>query len=199
MAKPWHRQILFPKDPRKQQAATFFKSNSKTLKLSQEDPEKGELIYVGGITQLVKFVKFFSLSTSVAILGAQPMLIQSYDKLPGPLVFALGGVMGIFAFFTPVGLHYITKRYICHMYYRESNKTFTAVTCSFFLMPKEIKFTADDVKLPDMPRPFTTMFVKGKPMFADPNCFSNKDAFVHMMGYDKPIDWGVATPTEDKS
>lgn len=52
-----------------------------------------------------------------------------------------------------------------------------------------MRFKIDDVKVPDVPGLFTSLTVKGKPLFMDPNQFTDVSHYAKMMGFDKPIDF----------
>ena len=52
-----------------------------------------------------------------------------------------------------------------------------------------MKFTAEDVKIPEVAGPFTSLIVKGTALFMDPKFFLDKNAYIHLMGFDKPLDW----------
>lgn len=53
----------------------------------------------------------------------------------------------------------------------------------------QIKFSVEDVKVPDVPGMFTTFEVKGMSLFVDPTLFSDSTHYGKLMGYDKPIDF----------
>lgn len=60
---------------------------------------------------------------------------------------------------------------------------------SYFYFLLQIKFSVEDVKVPDILGMFTTFEVKGMPLFVDPSMFSNPTHYGKLMGYDKPIDF----------
>ncbi|CAH1780304.1 unnamed protein product, partial [Owenia fusiformis] len=155
------------------------------------DPVKGELVYNGPLTSMVKRIKVFSLVTSGMGLAFQPyFIIQSQYSLT--LTLGLGGILGFFIFCTPLLLHYVTKKYVSTVYLHPVSKEFTATTYSLFLRKREHTFKAKDVHVPEVPGAFTSMVVNGNTsLFMDMNYFSNPDAYMHMVGYDKPFDWEV--------
>lgn len=157
--------------------------------LPQYDPDKGKLVYVGTISKMIKLAKVFSLSTSFLGLLLQPFIYQSMSKLPGALAVVMGGSIGFFILLSPVLLNILTTRYITHMYFNPTTKTYNATTLTLFLNEHQHVFKARDVVVPDIPRPFSTMVVQGKPLFADPLQFNDHSAYIHLMGFDKPIDW----------
>ncbi|XP_050396520.2 transmembrane protein 70 homolog, mitochondrial [Patella vulgata] len=153
-----------------------------------EDQEKGQLIYSGPLAKLVKRVKLFSLSTSFIGLGLQPLILLN-DSTTLATKIAVGGFVNFFIFLTPLLIHFVAKKYVTTVYYNETTGQFTATTHTFFLRKREHKFTVEDVKVPDVPGIFTTIKVRGFALFMDPSMFFSKQAYIHLMGYDKPLDW----------
>lgn len=107
------------------------------------------------------------------------------------------GVVGFFTFVTPLLLHFVTKKYVTSLTFDPDKETYTAETLTFFLTKRKIEFTPDDVKVPDVPGMFTSMLVKGIPLFVDPRAFPNPDHYIKIMGYDKPIDLKLGELTEE--
>jgi len=56
------------------------------------------------------------------------------------------------------------------------------------LIPKYLSFGVEDVKHPDIPGPFNSFIVKGKPLLIAPPQFTDIAAYKHLMGFDKPLD-----------
>ena len=152
-------------------------------------PKKGELVYSGKITTHVYAAKALSLTTCTIGVAFQPYLYNNAESLTLPLMVALGGSLGFFMFVTTGIIYFVTKKYITDIYYDRATKKFTASRYSFFLRRKEIEYTADDVEVPGVTGVFTTMKIKGKPFFVDENCFKDFDVYVHMVGYDKPMEF----------
>ncbi|XP_071085054.1 transmembrane protein 70 homolog, mitochondrial-like [Haliotis cracherodii] len=152
-------------------------------------PVKGELVYGGPLWKMVKGIKAFSVSTSMIGLGLQPYILMNAGEAAMFSKVMIGGTISFFIFITPLLIHFVTKKYVTYCYLNRDTGSFTAATYSFFLRRKEIEFTAEDVVVPDIPGMFTTVLVKGKPLFLDARMFYSKDAYIHFMGYDKPIDW----------
>lgn len=156
------------------------------------DSRKGDLVYVGTLARMVRFIKFFSLSTSAVGISLQPFIYDQVSNLHWALATMVGGVAGFFIFVTPVLLHFVTKRYVTMMYLKRDSGVFTATTYSLLLREKEHSFTADDVKIPTVPGLFTSARVKDNvPLFIDPNLFIDKQAYIQMMKYDEPLDWEI--------
>lgn len=99
---------------------------------------------------------------------------------------------------TPFLLHFVTKKYVTHLTYDSDKGQYTAETITFFLRKEKTTFTPDDVKVPDVPGMFTSMLVKGKPLFVDPRMFPDPEHYVKIMGYDKPIDFKLTELPEKK-
>ncbi len=88
-------------------------------------------------------------------------------------------------------------RYIIRLEW-DGEKRFKATTYSFFGRRKTIEFTPEDVTIPDIDGPLTSFKIRGQPMFADPNYFSNLNGYEKLLGYDKPMDFrfgGAGTGT----
>lgn len=171
-------------------------------KLPRSHPEHGDLAYVGTISNMVKFVKTFSLSTSIIGLAFQPIVYQSMEKLPLWLRAILTGGVSFFIFVTPLLIHFITSRYVLHLYYRPDTGVFTASTYNLFVREKQIQFTAADVEFPEIHGILSTLTVKGKPLFVDPSQFLDRRVYIKLMSYDKPMDWEAdkkVPKTEDAS
>ncbi|XP_026317522.1 transmembrane protein 70 homolog, mitochondrial [Hyposmocoma kahamanoa] len=165
-----------------------------------EEDKKLERIYYGPLTPQIKAVKVFSLSSSVAGLLAQPIIIREAATIGSTsLLIALSSVVGFFTFVTPLLLHVITKKYVTEISYDPTTSTYKATTINFFLTPKELDFKVDDVVVPDIPGMFTTLLAKNKPLFIEARHFTNPKYYAKMMGYDKPMDFKLGEQdTADK-
>lgn len=98
-----------------------------------------ERIYYGTLTPQIKAVKIFSLSSSLAGLLAQPIIVKEAATIGSTsLVIALCSVVGFFTFVTPLLLHLITKKYVTEIAYEPDSSTYKATTISFFLIPKQV-------------------------------------------------------------
>lgn len=183
------------------QKASFFK---KALEedVKDMDPRKGKLIYVGSLSKFVKIVKAFSVSSSIVCLGMQPYLYIAAQESALP-VFAqvlVGGFFNFFIFVTPLALHWITKRYLINMHYNSVEQKYYGTSYSFFVRPKEHSFKREDVRVPSIAGVFTTFEVNGKPLFADPPGFFNKEDYIKLMKYDEPVqDWKLPSFDEEIS
>uniref|UniRef100_A0A023G5P9 Putative integral to mitochondrial membrane n=1 Tax=Amblyomma triste TaxID=251400 RepID=A0A023G5P9_AMBTT len=163
-------------------------SSSKKQSHCDEKSSSKMLVYLGSIRSTVKMVKSLSLTSSFLGILAQPILLQ---KLSGSSVGATVIVVSCASFFifvTPLMLHYITRRYVTELTYDPGTKEFNATTLTLLNRKKEMSFIADDVEVPTVPGPFTTLLAKGRPLFVEVQNFQNADALEHLLGYDKPID-----------
>ncbi|XP_075973364.1 transmembrane protein 70 homolog, mitochondrial [Anticarsia gemmatalis] len=159
------------------------------IKLKDED-NKLERIYYGPLTPQIKGVKVFSLSSSMAGLLAQPIIIREAATIGSTsLLVAICSVVGFFTFITPILLHVITKKYVTEIHYDPETSTYKATTINFFLARKQLEFKTDDVQVPDIPGMFTTMNAKGTPLFIEARHFSDPWHYAKIMGYDKPMDF----------
>ncbi|XP_055690831.1 transmembrane protein 70 homolog, mitochondrial [Lutzomyia longipalpis] len=159
-----------------------------TTKKTEENG--GFSVYEGPLSSRIKAVKIFSLSTSIAGLAAQPIVIEQASKIGGTfMVVLMSGFVGFFTFVTPFLLHWITKKYVTVLKYNPPTEEYTARTISFFLLPTYTKFKVSDVRVPDVPGMFTSFHVGKKAFFVDPRQFPDTSHYVKIMGYDKPIDF----------
>lgn len=160
-------------------------------------------MYRGAISGMIRGVKLFSLSTSVIGICLQPMLLFNNQELPTGLKVAFGGMINFLVFMNPFIIHYIAKKYVTELRWNRQTGVFTAATWSFFVQRKELQFTADDVRVPDVPGMFTFLEAKGIPLFFEPQAFEDNEAYIHLMGYDKPLDWEIPQerqpPTKENS
>ncbi|XP_022214237.1 transmembrane protein 70 homolog, mitochondrial [Drosophila obscura] len=147
-------------------------------------------IYYGTLAPRMKVVKFFSLSTSLAGIAAQPILLEQGMKIGGTgMAVFLCTIGGFFTFVTPLLLHFITKKYVTELHYNPATEEYTATTISLLLQKIKTKFRPSDVTVPEVPGMFTSFLVNKRPLFIDPALFEDPEHYVRIMGYDKPIDF----------
>lgn len=159
------------------------------------------------MTPQIRAVKVFSLTTSIIGVTAQPMLYEQAAKMGSstPVIVGLCGMVGFFTFVTPILIHFITKKYVTELHYDETAKEYIATTINFFLMKKQIKFTPEDVHVPDVTGAFTSFHVKDRTskktvaLFVEPRLFEDPSHYVKIMGYDKPIDFKFDLSREDST
>lgn len=163
---------------------------------------KGEiddiLIYEGPLASRIRLAKLFSLSSSMIGLSLQPILYQKTIAAGTGLAVTIGGAvfLGFFTFVTPVLLHLVSKKYVSHLFYNPRTEEFTACTYNLFLFPVLTNFKAHEVTRPELPTMFASFFVRGKPLFADPDNFTSIELYKKMMGFDKPLDLKVSNKPE---
>lgn len=153
-------------------------------------------IYHGILSTQIKMVKFFSLSTSILGLSVQPILFQKLLGTDAGILVAVASFVGFFTFVTPLLIHWISKKYVTCLEYDLDKDVYSATTLSFFLMEKKIKFTVNDVKVPEVPGMFTTFLVKNRPLFVDPRMFKEVEHYGRLMGYDQPINFHLKDQDE---
>ncbi|XP_029635712.1 transmembrane protein 70 homolog, mitochondrial [Octopus sinensis] len=152
------------------------------------DPTKGKLIYSGPLTKTIKAVKLFSISTSLLGLGMQPVILYNSVDTSLPLKAAVSVFFAFFIVVTPLLIHMVSKKYVTDVYFEDTSNVFTAATFNLFSMRKQLTFKAEDVNAPTLTGPFTSVIIKGKPLFLDPKFFLDKQSYIHLMGFDKPLD-----------
>ncbi|XP_030380253.1 transmembrane protein 70 homolog, mitochondrial [Scaptodrosophila lebanonensis] len=170
-----------------------------------DDGAKGsglKRIYYGTLASRMKVVKVFSLTTSLAGLAAQPILLEQGMKIGGTgLAVFICTTAGFFTFVTPLLLHFITKKYVTELHYNPSTDQYIATTISLLLQKIETKFRTNDVTVPEVPGMFTSFVVGKRALFVDPALFDDPEHYVRIMGYDKPVDFKLdlsADTTDDK-
>jgi len=151
------------------------------------------VIYVGTLARYVRIVKVFSMSTSVAGICLQPFIYKKLSALPVILAVAVGGFASFFIYLTPVLLHLISKRYVTEMTLDPITGDYTATTYTFFLRKKIHRFTADDVSVPNVPGLFTSIRVRGVPLFIDRDLFTDHRHFVQLFKYANPLEWEIVS------
>ncbi|XP_017861101.1 PREDICTED: transmembrane protein 70 homolog, mitochondrial [Drosophila arizonae] len=174
------------KQPKQQQARWL------ATPVADKDTDDKDLkrIYYGTLAPRMRLVKLFSLSTSLAGLAAQPILMEQGMKIGGTgMAVFLCSVGGFFTFVTPILLHLVTKKYVTELHYNQATDEYIATTISLILLKIKTKFRASDVTVPEVPGMFTSFLVKNRPLFVDPALFDDPEHYVRIMGYDKPIDF----------
>ena len=152
-------------------------------------PKKGVMVYSGPLTRGLKRLKRLSFFTSAVGLALIPFFVVNHLAWPAIVGF------GAFVFATPCLIHFIfSKNYVTDIYFNDKTKVFHLAKLSFFLQRYEVKFTAEDVVVPDVVGPYSTYLVKGVPVFINRVLFTSKDIYKHMVGYDKPLDMDLSEP-----
>jgi len=169
-----------------------------------EEPEETEphVVYQGMLAEQMKRLKLFSLTTSAMGLAMQPVLLQKSAEIPLAGNIAVFGMVGFFTFGTPFLIHLIAKKYVTELIYDPQSDTYQAGTWSFFMRKKKTVFKIEDVKVPDVPGPFTTLTIRNAngnytPLFLAPEAFLKPSHYGRLMGYDKPINLHLTPQNED--
>ena len=165
---------------------------SKSAAISEDVDDRGETVYVGTVGGKMRAIKIFSLGTSFLSLCSQPFILFSIDSnQPVGITLYFTFLLNLIVMTNPVIIHFISKKYVTELFWNRSTDVFTAAIWSFFARRKEIHFVPDDVDVPFAPGMLTTFHAKGIPLFVDEKSFQMNEAYIHLMGYDKPIDWQV--------
>ena len=171
---------------------------------SERNDQSGDtdIIYIGTLARHVRIVKVFSLSTSIVGICLQPFIYTKLSALPVILAVAVGGFASFFIYLTPVLLHLVSKRYVTQMTLDPFTGQYAATTYTFFLRKKVHRFTADDVSVPNVPGLFTSIRVRGVPLFIDRDLFTDHRHFVQLFKYTDPLEWEIVSeglnPDNDK-
>ncbi|XP_011311576.1 transmembrane protein 70 homolog, mitochondrial isoform X2 [Fopius arisanus] len=147
-------------------------------------------IYEGRLSKRIKYIKIFSLSTSLMGFLVQPYLlpkILATDSLMA--VFGFVCTSSFFALGTPVLLHLITNRYVTKINYDSKRDVYIATIYTIFVKERQVEFTPDDVRKPGMREMITTCYVNEVPVFFDFADFTDIDHYSRILGYDKPMDF----------
>lgn len=108
-----------------------------TTRVADKDSEAKDLkrIYYGTLAPRMRMVKLFSLTTSLAGLAAQPVLMEQGIKIGGTgMAIFLCSVGGFFTFVTPLLLHFVTKKYVTELHYNQATDEYIATTISLILL-----------------------------------------------------------------
>lgn len=117
-----------------QQRCTFASS-------PKEDATNLERVYYGTLTPRMRAVKVFSLTTSMAGLAAQPILMEEGMRIGGTgMAVLLCSIGGFFTFVTPFLLHFITKKYVTEIHYNPTTKEYVATTVNIILQTVRVSF-----------------------------------------------------------
>ncbi|XP_076181529.1 transmembrane protein 70 homolog, mitochondrial isoform X2 [Ptiloglossa arizonensis] len=166
------------------------------IKHFSKESEKSEkiLIYTGTLSNKIRNIKIFSYLTSFGSLLLQPLFYMKAIEDDNMIVFmGTFGIIGMFAIFTPLLIYIITKKYVTDLYYYPKEDSYLAKRYSMFLTKNEIKFTTNDVHVPDISGMFYSCNVKGIPLFFNESDFKDVAHYFHIMGYYKPIDFKLDT------
>ncbi|XP_021963173.1 transmembrane protein 70 homolog, mitochondrial isoform X1 [Folsomia candida] len=153
------------------------------------------VVYDGALKRQLKHIKIFSLATSMGGLPLQPIIFNSSGEHGMAATIAMLSMVGFFTYCTPILIHQLAKKYVTEISYDPRTRLYTAITYSFFLRKKELIFHKEDVVVPDVPGPFTSVLVKTKenptkliPLFFAMESFIHPNHYGLIMGYDKPLD-----------
>lgn len=150
--------------------------------------KKGSLVYAGSIGKSIKYLKLFSLTTSILASCTSPIIFAAARDESHMKAIVLASISGAF-FCSPLWIHFVTKKYVSDIYFNENTKVFTLTTRNIIARKKELKFIATDVEIPFVGGLFVTHQIKGKPFFLEKDNFRSKEIYKYMVGYDKPMDW----------
>ncbi|XP_033124763.1 transmembrane protein 70 homolog, mitochondrial-like [Anneissia japonica] len=166
--------------------------------MSNHEVSEGAKIYHGGISKRVRFVKFFSASTSICSLALFPALLLSNDTGGFGILGVVAGSMASVMFFTPFFLHYFTKGYVTKMFLNYETNVYTAYTISFLLRDLKHEFHQKDVQVPSVANLFTSFKANGRSFMVDTQSFNSANDYAHLMGYDKLPDMDMSELLNDK-
>uniref|UniRef100_A0A3P9HP96 Transmembrane protein 70 n=1 Tax=Oryzias latipes TaxID=8090 RepID=A0A3P9HP96_ORYLA len=164
-------------------------------------PNDGNLIYIGSMGGVVRGVKFFSYSTSLATLClVPPILLKTALAVQGLAVqVAFCSCMSFFTFLTPILLHFLTKGYVIRLYHNPDSDMYTAVTYNAFMFEKKTVFHQSQVRVPSVSRMFTTFYAGQAGLLVNPDYFELPQDYNHLMGYDKPFSFSPDHIDPDRS
>jgi transmembrane protein 70 len=106
---------------------------------NQEIPKNRTEIYYGNLTRQIKALKYFSLFTSTGSILSQPFLyLKAMESGNTGAIVGIFAFVGFLAMTTPLLIHFITKKYITHLYYDAEQDKYIANTYSLFVRKKEV-------------------------------------------------------------
>ena len=163
------------------------------IAIPADERELGQLVYVGSISNQITRTKYISFVSSLMGIALQPELFARMDQFPAFAKVMIGTFCGFFVFVTPVLIHMLARQYILRLYYDPDTEKFNAVTMKFLPTKKFTTFSPEEVEVPAVPGMFTSFTVRQpdgkKPaFFINPPEFRSQNAYIKLMGYDKPMD-----------
>lgn len=140
----WPRAIFQQQIKDKQQQQQQYRMLATKPPAKDSEDVQLQRVYYGSLAPRMKLVKLFSLTTSLAGIAAQPILMEQGMKIGGTgMAVALCTVGGFFTFVTPLLLHFITKKYVTELHYNPVTEEYTATTISLILM--KIKVSSESL------------------------------------------------------
>jgi len=134
----WSRAAFQPQIQLKQQKQHRLYATQAAGKDSEAD--NLQRVYYGSLAPRMKLVKLFSLTTSLAGIAAQPILMEQGMKIGGTgMAVLLCTVGGFFTFVTPLLLHFVTKKYVTELHYNPVTEEYTATTISLILLKIKVR------------------------------------------------------------
>nr|XP_033323599.1 transmembrane protein 70 homolog, mitochondrial [Megalopta genalis] len=156
------------------------------------------LIYTGKLKKRIRDIKAFALLTSCACLAIQPIIYMRCMEMEKSLfTMSAAFIMLLYTTCSPGIIHYLLgRKYVIELYYNPEKNEYIAVTYSLFNRRIRTVFTEDEVVVPDVLGPFTTCYVRGKPLFLNEEQFLHVEYFHKIMGHYKPIDFHLSRNVE---
>lgn len=119
--------------------ALFQDFGAKHFSTEGNSESEREYIYKGILKKRIFMVKGFSILSSCVALTAQPFLyMQAANGDNLAAVFAVFGIVGVFAIGTPLFLHSVSKNYVTDLYYYPKEDKYLAELYTFFLRKKKV-------------------------------------------------------------
>ncbi|RNA32910.1 transmembrane 70 mitochondrial [Brachionus plicatilis] len=167
--------------------------------LEEEKKYNGKLVYVGQLTKQLKTAKFLSLSSSLLGIMLMPFLTDSLSTSSIFAQFFVFGTTGFFIFVTPMFSQFLGRRYVSRLYYNYEEKKFKAILLSFLMNEYKLEFSLDDVFVPDIPGPFSTVKLRqsNRNLFIDVHQLQDDELIQKIYGYDKPFDFKKYSEKQD--
>ncbi|KAK5983400.1 Transmembrane protein 70 protein mitochondrial [Trichostrongylus colubriformis] len=146
-------------------------------------------IVAGGVL----IAKVLSLSSSAVGAVMVPVLTsylwEAASERPSMMMFTVvANTFLVLLSFTPLLLHFLTKRFPVNLYYNNTTETFTSVHYNFFLRKMALQFKADEVVdaqvAPEMGKiwiPLATAFVHKRPLLIS----LDRNAYIDKLAFDK--------------
>lgn len=106
--------------------------------LEEPDETDPHVIYKGLLSDQMKRLKIFSLTTSGMGLLMQPILIEKSSQVSVGANVAVFGMVGFFTFVTPFLIHAIAKKYVTEIIYDPAKDQYKATAFTFFLRKNEV-------------------------------------------------------------
>lgn len=164
-------------------------SSVSAVRSMSESTSPSQVIYIGPLTNRIRYLKMFSFLTSTITISFAPFIYNLFSETHNWAALTATLILGTCTLLTPTLIHLVAKNYVTSVRYNSMTDMYTACTISFFLGRLRYQFKASDVIVPELPNMFSNFSVKGRPMFVDGSLMDPVAHYGRLMKFeeDRPI------------